>query len=81
MNFLRVPYLHGIDQHTPLREIIPVLDTAPRQQLGYVPWADFPYHPDVQFSMAHGNDAVFIKYFVKEKAVRAVNNTLALTRV
>ena len=76
MSFLRVPYLYGIDQHTPLREISPVLDNAPKQHLVYVPWADYPYHPDVHFSMAHGSDAVFIKYFVKEKTVRAVNNTL-----
>lgn len=76
MNFLRVPYLESIDQYTPLREISLVLDKAPKQQLVYVPWTDYPYHPDVRFSMAHGSDAVFIKYFVKEKTVRAVNNTL-----
>jgi hypothetical protein len=76
MNFLHVPYLNGIDQYTPLHDISGVLDTAPKQQLVYVPWADYPYHPEVQFSMAHGSDAVFIKYFVKEKTIRAVNNTL-----
>ncbi|THU32449.1 hypothetical protein FAM09_27025 [Niastella caeni] len=76
MNFLRVPYLNGIDQHTSLRDISGILDKAPRQQLVYVPWADFPYRPEVLFSIAHGCDAVFIKYFVKEKTVRAVNNTL-----
>jgi len=76
MNFLRVPFLTGIDQHTPLHEISGVLDGAPKQQLVYVPWTDYPYHPDVRFSMAHSSDAVFIKYFVKEKTIRAVNNTL-----
>src|SRR5688500_5245900 len=76
MNFLHVPYLNGIDQHTPLHNISGVLDSAPKQQLVYVPWADYPYHPEVQFSMAHSSDAVFIKYFVKEKTIRAVNNTL-----
>jgi len=76
MNFLHVPYLNGIDQYTPLHDISGVLDTAPKQQLVYAPWADYPYHPEVQFSMAHGSDAVFIKYFVKEKTIRAVNNTL-----
>lgn len=76
MSFLHVPFLTGIDQYTPLHEISRVLDTVPRQQLGYVPWAEYPYHPDVQFSIAHSSDAVFIKYFVKEKTIRAVNNTL-----
>jgi hypothetical protein len=76
MNFLRVPFLDGIDQHSSLHEISQVLDKAPKQQLVYVPWANYPYHPEVQFSMAHGSDAVFIKYFVKEKTIRAVNNTL-----
>jgi hypothetical protein len=76
MNFLRVPYLNGIDQYTPLHTIEAVLDAAPKQQLGYIPWAEYPYHPEVQFSIAHSSDAVFIKYFVKEKTIRAVNNTL-----
>lgn len=76
MSFLRVPYLNGINQHTPLREMEIVLNDAPRQQLAYAPWAEYPYHPEVQFAIAHGNDAVFIKYFVKEKTVRAVHHTL-----
>ncbi|AEV97929.1 hypothetical protein A4D02_15210 [Niastella koreensis] len=76
MNFLRVPYLSGIDQHTPLHEISLVLDAAPKHQLVYAPWAEYPYHPEVHFSIAHSSDAVFIKYFVKEKTIRAVNYTL-----
>jgi hypothetical protein len=76
MNSLSVPYLNGIDQHTPLQYISTLLDEGPKQQLVHVPWADYPYHPDVFFSIAHGSDAIFIKYFVKEKAIRAVNTTL-----
>lgn len=73
---LRVPFLAGIDQHTSLSDISRVLDKAPKQQLVYAPWTNYPYRPEVQFSMAHGSDALFIKYFVKEKSIRAVNNTL-----
>ncbi|MBO9202286.1 MULTISPECIES: carbohydrate-binding family 9-like protein [Niastella] len=76
MNFLRVPYLNSIDLHTPLQEISQVLDATPKQQLVYVPWVAYPYHPEVQFTMAHSSNAVFLKYFVKEKNIRAVNNTL-----
>jgi hypothetical protein len=76
MSFLRVPFLNDIDQHTPLHKISQVLDAAPRQRLAYVPWAGYPYHPEVHFSMAHVSDAVFLKYFVKEKTIKAVNNTL-----
>ncbi|WP_205511149.1 carbohydrate-binding family 9-like protein [Longitalea arenae] len=76
MNALQVPYLKNLDQNTPLRDISVMLDGTPKQELVYAPWAEYPYHPQVQFSMAHGSDAVFIKYFVKEKTIRAVNNTL-----
>jgi hypothetical protein len=75
MNSLTVPYINDIDQHTPLRDISVVLDAAPKQELVYAPWTEYPYRPKVQFSMAHGSDAVFIKYFVKEKSIRAVNTT------
>lgn len=73
---LSVPFLNGIDQEAPLQEISSLLDKAPKQKLNYVPWEAYPYRPDVLFSIAYGNDAVFIKYFVREKTIRAVNNTL-----
>jgi hypothetical protein len=73
---LSVPFLNGVDQQASLHEISFLLDKAPKQKLSYVPWAAYPYQPEVLFSIAYGNDAVFIKYFVKEKTVRAVNNTL-----
>ena len=76
MNSLTVPFLSSVDQYSGMHEISAVLDKVPLQKLLYVPWADYPYRPDVRFAIAHGHDAVFIKYFVKEKAIRAVNYTL-----
>jgi hypothetical protein len=38
--------------------------------------ADFPYKPTVHFTMAYSKEGLIIRYFVTEKAIRAVNNTI-----
>jgi hypothetical protein len=73
---LSVPFLPGGDQQTTLHDISTTLDKWPKQKLMYAPWAAYPYHPEVLFAIAYGNDALFIKYFVKEKTLRAVNYTV-----
>jgi hypothetical protein len=44
-----------------------------RQQLDFTPWVQFPYKPEVSFVIAHSTNYVFLKYFVSENAIRAVN--------
>ena len=41
------------------------------QTIGCVNWPEFPYRPDVQFRIAHTDNALLIHYKVKEKSVRA----------
>ena len=43
------------------------------QALIFTPWVEFPYKPEVSFSIAHSDDYVFLKYFVEENDIRAVN--------
>lgn len=45
-----------------------------RQQLDFTPWVKFPYKPEVSFVIAHSTNYIFLKYFVAENAIRAVNN-------
>jgi hypothetical protein len=69
-----VPFLPDVDEHTPLHQLDARLGTLPRQQLQYVPWAAaYPYQPEVFFTIAHTPVAVLLKYFVKEKYIRAVH--------
>jgi hypothetical protein len=39
-----------------------------------MPWVLFPYKPEVAFSIAYTEDCILLKYYVKEKAIRAVHN-------
>jgi hypothetical protein len=75
MASLAVPFLTGINRHTGLDTISTLLDKEPQQKLSYVPWTNYPYHPEVAFAIAYGSDAVFLKYHVREKHIRAVNST------
>ena len=42
------------------------------QPINTVNWEAFPYQPEVQFRIAHTDDAILVHYKVKEASVRAV---------
>ena len=42
------------------------------QSINTVNWKAFPYQPEVQFRIAHTDDAILVHYKVKEASVRAV---------
>lgn len=42
------------------------------QLVNTVNWADYPYTPDVQFRIAHTDDAILLHFRVKEASVRAI---------
>ena len=46
------------------------------QEIVYTPWIDFPYKPDVRVAIAHSDDYIFLKYFVTENSIRAVNSQI-----
>lgn len=51
------------------------LDSLTKQPVAEAPWAaSYPYKPSVQFAMAHQADRLFLKYYVTEKAIRAVSS-------
>ncbi len=45
---------------------------AQAQKIDKVNWNDFPYAPEVSFSMAHTGDEIWLEYRVREKYIRAV---------
>ena len=45
------------------------------QSIGILNWQDFSYKPDVQFRIAHTDNAILIHYKVTEKSVRAKYGT------
>jgi hypothetical protein len=69
---INIPYLRAYDQHSAIEDLALLLNREPRQSLGHTPWQD-PYpRPQVSFAIAHGNDAVFLKYFVEEETLRSI---------
>jgi hypothetical protein len=64
--------LYGISS-TGLSSLLDGFDT---HKIIDTPWKDFPYRPEVSFAIAHSNDCIFLKYFVSENAIRAVNSQI-----
>lgn len=73
MNQLVVPFIHHDDAES-IDEISKKLDHIHQELIFNAPWEAYPYKPEVAFAMAHGKDAIFLKYYVEEKHVRAVNS-------
>ena len=69
---LKVPRISIADPQD-LDSVSMLLYTLPQQTIGEVPWPAYPYKPAVQFSIAHDDNNLFLKYTVTEKTIRAVN--------
>ena len=53
-----------------------LLDGFDTHKISETPWKDFPYSPEVSFAIAHSDDCIFLKYFVSENSIRAVNSQI-----
>lgn len=73
MKQLAVPFIHQ-DDSSSIDEISKKLDHIHQELISNVPWEAYPYKPEVAFAMAHGKHAIFLKFYVEEKHVRAVNS-------
>lgn len=70
---ISVPHLSCISRDSPLHEVSSILDQGECYVIERTPWALFSYKPQVSFSIAHTDDCIFLKYYVKEKAIRIVH--------
>src|SRR5690242_12305355 len=71
---LQVPYIHLNDNHT-LREISEKLDQLEDHPIEQTAWPSYSYKPKVSFSIAYTQEAILLKYFVKENSVRICCHT------
>lgn len=76
MNQLTVSYLRDISYNDPIEKVSLCLNELKKHSLSYTPWPDYPYKPGVQFSIAHSNDCIFLKYFVDERSIRAAAGSI-----
>lgn len=50
-----------------------VLDLLAKNKLDHICWPLYPYKPDVHFVIAYTTTCIHLKYYVSEKAIRAIN--------
>lgn len=72
MNQLNVPSAPAIKRTKSIEDISYSLDQLPKNLIGMIPWAEYNYKPNVKFAITHSNDCLFLKFYVSEKAIRAV---------
>jgi hypothetical protein len=72
MKTLDVPFLALVDRDPVIGEVSEKLNSLQKNAVDISPWPAYDYKPSVNFTVAHNNDCLFIKYFVREDAIRAV---------
>lgn len=73
---LKVDFAKDILHVDPIESVSLFLDRLEKHSLNFTPWPSYPEKPDVHFSIAHTNDAILLKYYVREKSIRAMVNTI-----
>ena len=71
MNVLKVPYLKSSYLNDPDFNLSEVLSSYKPSKLLFAPWKKNEEMPEVLFFIAYGDDALFLKFVVKEKYFRA----------
>ena len=71
MKKLEVPLLSALNKTSSMQQINASLKQITKHSIAIAPWPDFDYTPRVEFSIAHGNDCIFINYYVEEAVVKA----------
>ncbi|MDH7461767.1 carbohydrate-binding family 9-like protein [Chitinophagaceae bacterium 26-R-25] len=59
-----------------IKKVSSLMDGTRRHVMKFAPWKEYAYMPHVSFSVGYSNDYIFLKYFVKEKEIRAHANQL-----
>lgn len=72
MKNLLIPFIGHADKYTAVEEISSLLDLQARNAINEVPWPDYSYKPEVTFAAAYTRDALLLKYYVKEAALKAI---------
>jgi hypothetical protein len=71
MNTLKVPFLINSYFNNPVLDLSDALSQYNPVKLTHEPWPSPGQKPEVAFYLAYGDDAIFLKFCVKEKYFRA----------
>jgi cellulose/xylan binding protein with CBM9 domain len=73
---LQVVRVKQISYTSSVTELSGLLDRLDKNELNNVPWPAWPYRPSASFTISYGPDALFLKFFITEKELRAVNDEI-----
>ncbi|SDD72107.1 Carbohydrate-binding family 9 [Mucilaginibacter pineti] len=69
---LEAQYIPAAFKKEGLSELSSALDLQPNHKLDNLLWSSNGYFPEADFSIAYTDESILLKYFVKEKHIRAV---------
>jgi len=71
MKQLVIPFLNSLTDSSTIETVSAELDSLEKHSIDQQPWKEFPYRPQVHFSIGHSGNCIFLKYFISESTVRA----------
>ncbi|MDB4902240.1 MAG: hypothetical protein JWQ63_1521 [Mucilaginibacter sp.] len=72
MKPFNIPFLVFAGDSLTIEQVSLALDQKEQHLIAFAPWPAFSYNPIVAFSIAHGGNNIFLKYYVEESAVTAI---------
>jgi hypothetical protein len=72
MKSLKIPFQPLISATTPVEEVAQQMNYLKKNSMEIVPWPEYSYKPEVSFTLTYGKDSVFLKYYVREKYIKAI---------
>lgn len=76
MKSLTAPFIGANPDNNDISAISLLLDKFPPQLIDCFPWPGYKSETSLNFSIACSDSHILLKFRVKEKAIRAVNNTI-----
>lgn len=70
MRKLFVPFLDQYTADDDIETVSAMLDALPENKIDHQPWPEFKTHVHANFSIAHSNEAVLLKYKVTEESLK-----------
>jgi Carbohydrate-binding family 9 len=72
--YLEIGQLSTANVNASVNEVSFSMDSIKKNKLDYTPWEQYNYFPAVHFSIAYCDEFIFLKYYVAEKFMLAVNS-------
>ena len=76
MKQLTVPFAQELDYRHAIHDTSARLRHLEKHLLDCLPWPRYSYKPKVQFTIAHANTCIFLKFFIHEKSIRAATSAI-----